>query len=335
MLNNINRLLSRKNKSVCVSILFSVITLLLLTPAVSSAALLDIELNPRVPGPYQEVTAEVKGAVFDLKTAHIYWYLNEEIKADGVGETSFSFTTGSIDEDSVIDVVVVTLDGKRLDKSKTITPIEVDILWEADTYTPPFYKGKALPTYKSDIKLVAIPNSRKVAAHELMFTWKQDRFSINKNASGYGKNSFIIQGDIPPTPEFVGVEIESLNGTYTASKQISVTTVDPDIVLYKNEPLTGISYQNALVKRMQTNKQSVTIRMEPFYFSNDDYLLTRLAYKWLADNKEISNSTVNNRDIVLSIPTTRKYSTIQAIVSNTVKWIQEAQNTLSIEYKAE
>jgi len=46
----------------------------------------------------------------------------------------------------------------RIDKEIVIEPAQLDILWEStDSYVPPFYEGKALPSIESTIKVVALP----------------------------------------------------------------------------------------------------------------------------------------------------------------------------------
>ena len=124
-------------------ILKTIIFLGLMFPATTFAGVVDVTLSPDIPGPNQTISAGLSGVLVDLDQSDMYWYLDDEIQKHGLGEKSFSFTSGDVDERTVLDVIIMIPDGRRIDLQKIIAPMEVDLLWEADTYTPPFYRGKA------------------------------------------------------------------------------------------------------------------------------------------------------------------------------------------------
>lgn len=312
---------------------FFMFLVILLIPKISFAVLINLETTPTIPRALEEVTVEITGQLYDLQTAYIYWYLNKEIKNVGVGKTTFKFKTGYIDEDSIIDVVIMTKDNKRIDKTITITPIEIDILWEADTSTPPFYKGKALPSIDSNIKFVAIPNSKKISSNKLVYTWTQDRYFINKNASGYGKNSFIMKADAGRIPKKVKIEVRSVDNKYTARKQVSVTSQDPIINIYKNNSATGIEYQKATNVNFLSNEKTLSMHMEPFYFSNQDFKNNKIESTWLIDNTTISKDVIGNKKLSLTLSTPNVKSILLIKIKNLNSLLQSAKKSVITEYK--
>jgi len=64
---------------------------------------------------------------------------------------------GSLGEKKTVTIKVVSRRGGYLEEKITFQPALVDLMWEANTYTPPFYKGKALTSSKSSITVTAIP----------------------------------------------------------------------------------------------------------------------------------------------------------------------------------
>ena len=69
-----------------------------------------------------------------------------------------------------------------------------DVLWEAlDSHTPPFYKGKPLPSNESYIRAVAISGSFN--PRTTTYTWNRGGKTV-ASASGLGKSAFIFKHDI-------------------------------------------------------------------------------------------------------------------------------------------
>ena len=115
--------------------------------------------------------------------------------------------------------------------SMTIRPAEMALLWEAtDSYVPPFYKGKALPTADTFIKVVAMPEIKTangiVKHSNLVYSWEKD-FTNVQSSSGYGKQSFVYKNDYLDNSNNVGVIASSTDQKYTSQGRINVTPVVP------------------------------------------------------------------------------------------------------------
>ncbi|HEY4510913.1 MAG TPA: hypothetical protein VJG29_00905, partial [Candidatus Paceibacterota bacterium] len=117
---------------------------------------INVRTIPSAPGPQTPTTVRVESFVYDIKAATIAWFLNGELVAEGRGATEYKFTTGGSNEEFSFEVVITTPDGKNFKETLFLRPAAVDILWQAEVYTPPFYKGKALPSQGSKIRAVAI-----------------------------------------------------------------------------------------------------------------------------------------------------------------------------------
>ncbi len=83
-------------------------------------------------------------------------------------------------------------------KDIPITPEDLDIIWQANSYVPPFYEGKALFPPVGTVSFVAMPgfidsNGNPVNPKKLIYTWSQDT-TVLGDKSGYGKNVLTVQG---------------------------------------------------------------------------------------------------------------------------------------------
>ncbi len=107
---------------------------------------ISLQIIPVVPQPGQAINAEVKSLNIDISRLPIVWYINGKVIQQGIGLTKIQTKAAGAGEPFTIRVVV-TSDEKKFEQSMTLTTGSVDLLWQAESYTPPFYKGKALLPY--------------------------------------------------------------------------------------------------------------------------------------------------------------------------------------------
>jgi len=195
----------------------TILLLGLIFPAVSFAGVVDINLSPEIPEPNQTISAELSGTLVDLDSSDIYWYLDKEIQKHGIGEKSFSFTAGDVDEKKDLEAIVIIPDGRRIDLQRTIEPTNIDLLWEANTYTPPFYRGKALPTYKSSIKVLALPSGKNINT-KFIYNWSIDSLNNIAGSSGYNQKTFTTFGSYAGYSRKINVSMTSFDKFIKAKK---------------------------------------------------------------------------------------------------------------------
>jgi len=212
-------------RDVFYKILFIITLLFFIAPLISNAQALftseDISavITPESPGPNQNVAVQIESFNFDLNKATISWYVNDKLLQSGVGITTFQFTSGALGKTTKL--TIIANDGKnRITKNLTFYPAEVNIVWEADSYTPPFYKGKAMYPNQGDIKIVALPNfidknGASLSPTKLAYTWKKDGTTLGSQ-SGYDKQAIVVPGGIMSRPFSVEVSVSSADGTIQA-----------------------------------------------------------------------------------------------------------------------
>ncbi|MEA2112714.1 MAG: hypothetical protein U9P50_01950 [Patescibacteria group bacterium] len=252
---------------------------------------LELKLDPEYPLANQTVSAQVELYGLDIKRYEIIWSMDGVVKERGVGQKEFFFQTKNWGENVLLTVQIKTTNNGLIEKSIYVTPTEVDLLWETDTYTPPFYKGKAMNSSNAIINVVAIPNfvnknGQKIDSEKLIYNWKEDS-KVKGKQSGYGKNIFSLEGPQTNRTKKVTVEVESLDGKLKAKKIIFLKTRSLEIVFYKQDPLLGTLYNKALEDKYNLNNEEIKIKASPFFFS----LRNEVEYKWTMNNQIIDNYT--------------------------------------------
>jgi hypothetical protein len=131
-------------------------------------------------------------------------------------------------------------------------------LWEADTFVPQFYKGKALPTYKSIVKLTAIPRFNTFASDPALYSYAWTANQIQSMGKGLGKQSVLVpmkySGSSVPVEVTVTDHASGSDPSATTSAtqlssgsaQQRLVAVDPLILFYEDAPLLGIRFDRAL-----------------------------------------------------------------------------------------
>ncbi len=279
------------NKIILKTIIFLGVTF----PVATFAGVIDVTLSPEIPGPNQTISAGLSGVLVDLDQSDIYWYLDDEIQKHGIGEKSFSFTSGDVDEKTILDVIIMLPDGRRMDLQKEIMPIEVDLLWEADTYTPPFYRGKSLPTYKSSIKVVAIPNSKNIDSR-FIYTWSIGNLGNIVGSSGYNKTSFVTFGSYAGNNREVNVTMISFDRSKKVGKGIKIESVEPELILYENNSLMGTLFNNALYNTKEITKNEFSVKAEPYFMTTGE--MKDLKYEWAINNTKVESE--DDRDKIIT-----------------------------------
>ncbi len=277
---------------------YFILALLLMTlvspqPAQAQTPSLDaiaIEMNPPHPSPETSVTVKITSFSTDLNRATISWFEDGKTITSGVGITSVRVTAPSADKSSVIIAAITTAEGSEIKKVITISPVGVNITWESDGYTPPFYRGKANYAHQSYIKFIALPNfsdrnGNPIPASDLVYKWRRD-YEVLGNQSGYGKQYVIMPGNSTGDLVHVGVEVSTKDNSLVGEAYIIIDPTDPTVLLYKESPLYGVMYNHAIGESFNLTEKDTRIKAVPFSFSFGDKMDGNLRYTWLVNNLE-------------------------------------------------
>ncbi len=261
----------------------------ILFPASSFAIgidLINVRMNPKVPGENQEVTVSLDSFSTDLNSSEIIWYEDGVAIKQGIGEKSVMVSTGEFGKTINLTAVILGNLGTRVEKKVVITPAEIDVLWEAQTYTPPFYKGKALPTYKSLVKVTAIPRYGKADSDpkSFMYNWKYNRtLGVGQ---GLGKSTVLIKMGYADTAVPVSVEVSLPGGSWSGQRMDNISGGEAVLRFYEQAPLLGINFNKQVSAKTLGSGNQFTIKAVPYFFSTEDIASDVLIYTWRVNNRE-------------------------------------------------
>ncbi|MBU1557630.1 hypothetical protein KKC45_01570 [Patescibacteria group bacterium] len=252
-------------------------------------------MKPEFPRANQTVSISLESYLTDLNRAEIYWYKNGILERGGLGETGFSFDTKEVGSEENISIEIVSPNLGIMNKEIIVRPAEIDLVWEADSYTPPFYKGKSLNSKQSDVTVVAVPNlikesGEKISSENLIYTWRKD-WSVLGSKSGVGKNKLLLESrDMLRDPVIV-VDVETLDGLIKARRTITINKYQPKILFYKKDALLGTLFNTSISKQFNLSEEEISVVVYPFFFSEKDFSQGNLQYNWSMNNKRINNDS--------------------------------------------
>ncbi len=295
-----------------------------------------LNINPTYPAPNQNINATLGSYVLDLNKANISWSVNGKEIISGVGKKSFSFNTGNMGSSLILEARMNTIDGQSIIKNITLTPTEMDMLWEAyDSYTPPFYKGKALAPSQGIFKVVAIPNlitsTGKSNASNLSYSWSKDSTS-QPDYSGWGKSYFIFKNSYLDENNVVQVTASDISGTTNTSGTITLNTVKPQIIFYKKNLSLGTQWEKALTNGLQINANGEILVVEPYFFSPKNIQSPDLTFDWSFNGQPTQTPDPKNILAIKPVSGQTGSARIKVAINNTLTLFQSKEKELIINF---
>jgi hypothetical protein len=300
---------------------------------VPSTTDINIELIPTNPKPNELISASITSYSTDINSAKITWSLNGKIQKSGMGEKSFIFNSGDVGTTNILYISAKTKEGEVIERSLTIAPVSVDLIWQSDSFVPPFYKGKALYSHQNKITFIALPhifeNGKEVSPKNLIYTWKKNG-SVVDFASGYGKNTYATEGAVISRALNIEVVVTSPTTNASGYAHTLVNPIEPSIVFYKKNPLYGIEFQTALSGAVKIeNSNEINILAIPFFFGVTDKRSADLTYIWSINGSEIPNIGSSNQ-VFRKKEGTEGNSLISLSIENSNKILQYSSADFSL-----
>ena len=248
-----------------------------------------VSVVPPNPAPNEETTITLKSFVYNLDTVLITWFQNGKTATSGIGKKSFSVTAPNTGETTI--TAKVSLPGGGVEVAATIKPSVMVLLWEAtDSYVPPFYRGKALPSADSEVKVVAMPEIKSgvgyVPAGNMTYYWKKN-YTNEVDGSGYGKNFFIYTDDYLEDASNISVTAATIDQKSSVDANIYIGTVPPKILFYKNDSISGTRWDEALPENHKINGHEI-VEAIPYFISPKEIGHPSLIWSWFINDDKIN-----------------------------------------------
>ena len=295
----------------------------------ASVSSVEVSLAPENPAPYENTTISLSSYANNLDSVMIAWFVNEKPALSGVGQKTFSLNAPAAGAQTTVRVRIALPEG-ALETRVVIKPDTMALLWQAtDSYVPPFYKGKALPTLDSEIKVVAIPDVKGVSPKNMIYDWQKD-YTNDQSASGYGKYSYTYINDYLENSNTISVVASTTNGASSESS-IDVGTVEPEITFYRKDADLGTVWENSLPDGYRVNGEEILVAI-PYFISPANLSSPSLLWSWFINGNQITVQGKKNLLPVKVAPGTSGTSRVKLQIDNSNRIYQTATKEINLNF---
>lgn len=289
------------------------------------------------PAPGQTVTITARSYSIDINSAVLTWIVDGKTAQKGQGLTTFKLQAPELGKTSLIEVSAQSPNGIGFSSSISISSGSVDMIVENNGYVPPFFKGKLPVTYQNTVRIIAIPHiadSRGVEydPKTLIYQWKKNS-RVVEDQSGYGKQSFVLEGDIVPRTTTISVTATTRDGSRRTSGYTSISYNSPSLAFYIDNPLYGALFNIATGNEIFIGKEKETsVLAVPYGFSKPVTGIGNLNLTWMINGFE-SPDLSKNESITLRAPEgSSGTSNISLSIRNSREILQSANSSLSVKF---
>lgn len=261
---------------------------------------LTISANPAYPVPSSVVTLTAESPLLDLEDSDIEWTVNG--KPAGSGEST-QVTLGALGTQTDVSVTVSGSSGSD-SAQLSIVPTSIDLLWEANSYVPPFYKGRAVPGSGSSIRVLAIPHfvesgNTGVPSADIDFTWSVNG-AVDRAQSGIGESSATFPAAILYGNDVIQVTADTADGSLSGEASVTVTTQDPQLVLYEDNPLFGVMYHQAIPQTSSAAESETSFAATPYFANATSANDPSLSYAWTVNGSPVATDEQDPSEITVN-----------------------------------
>lgn len=200
--------------------------------------------------------------------------------------------------------------------------------WSASSFVPPEYKGRALPTQGSKIKIVASPLNSSVNPEKMIYLWLLDNEEQGW-ANGKGKNYFSFTAKKPGGARYqIEVKVMDENENLIERLFLTVKIHDPEILILNEEKIYQPKTLSAKIN------EELKLIGAPLFFNIAS--LEELNFSWKENNRVFSSSLQTDpQEISIGMPdgkiSKKIIKTIFAEVSKKTDSLQQAEREIKLE----
>lgn len=168
----------------------------------------------------------------------------------------------------------------------------IDLLWQGETYAPPFYLGRALWSNQSRLTIVAIPHVKSAGGGEvsptsLIYKWKRNGESFG-SASGAGRQTLVFSDNVLSKPAEIRLDVYLSDGqTLAASASINLSPIAPKILVVEDNPLLGLLLNTAVSGTYALSGKEATFAAMPLFAPVSSRLSPSESYTWRTSSGDI------------------------------------------------
>ncbi|MBI4133750.1 hypothetical protein HY478_03985 [Candidatus Uhrbacteria bacterium] len=293
---------------------------------------LSLEIAPEHPAPGNIVQISAHSSLLDLTGTTLTWYENGKQIGSGAGLATVEITAGPLGSDTTVRVVAES-DGELSQAEARIRPVEIDLLWESDSYIPPFFRGRALPSAGTNLRLEAIPYFKKsdgssVPVGDITFTWKRNGY-VEQSVSGRGKSEISLSAPALFGTDTISVEGRAKDGL-EGSASVRIPSREPVVELYEAHPLFGTLYHRALGRTTNIPETESSFAAIPYYADATSPGDASLTYEWRVNGNTIASDPERPSELTINAAGSAGVARIELALSHVTNFFLSASGVWNV-----
>jgi hypothetical protein len=291
----------------------------------------SLEISPEFPNPGEVVNVKLNFFGSNLNSQEITWSENGVVKEKGIGKKTFTLIAPEVGKESTI-----TAASSIFSQSITIRPVGLDLIFESETYTPPFYRGKALYSNESYVNVVAVTDfvdkaGKAIKPENLVYRWTRDG-KVVEAYSGYGSNKVRTGSGILIKPFTMGVEVSTPDKSMMTQGSITISNTQPVVGVYEDHPLYGPLFNKMIPSSITLKNNEISLFAVPYHIEDLSLLNGDLVYNWRMNGQPVSNEANPNRLVLRETEGAGGTANISLGIENVGKMAQFASNSFRITF---
>lgn len=212
----------------------------------------------------------------------------------------------------------------QVNVTTNVVQTNITLVWEAQSYTPPFYKGKALMPDGGDVKILAFLPPGVDGDPDTVVRWRVNGM-IDQSSSGVERTTYIYR-----SPVFGGqptIVAEAFQGdTLVGTGAIRVPVTRPRVLVYPDTPLGGVLFN---VENPSVSGAEIAIETYPLFFTAATRGDAGMTYRWTVNGRSADNPLGNASRLVLRSETSGT-TTVSVATSNSSRLLESAKGATTI-----
>ena len=274
----------------------------LVVPSVSLAQFNDLtsgvslEVSPQYPQPGEVVTVRLNDYTLQGNATGITWLVDGVAEPTVANQRSVQLAASDIGQTTTVTAQLTTSAGGVVSANTTIAPSSVVLIVEPQTTAPNWYQGRALPSVGSQVRVVAIPQTRdELAPEAYTYTWRLNNEVISGGAvQGQYQNVLTM-----PFGRSANLDVIVSNraGTVVAQRSVVIPNQEPEVYFYELNPLRGMG-RLALGDTVPLVGSEMTMRAEVFHMSTG-VSESNMLYEWKVNGRTTENPSRDPQTITV------------------------------------
>lgn len=252
----------------------------------------SLSASPHSPAPGETVTITATTPVLETAETFYRWRVNGVARPDlsGYGKNSFTATAGDVGTLIRVDVDATSKRDGHAQASLVVTVSDLALTWSAETYTPKWYGGRALPTRSATVAVAAVPQiylgGALIPPERLIFTWGVDDQDAVR--SGVGMDILRVEmSRLYNSSHQVRVRVQDIDRRVRKEGVVLLRPTEPSLLLYPYYPLGGIEPRRS-VNASAFPRGLLDFQAEPFFFPIA--AKNELTYRWALERRDAAGS---------------------------------------------